>query len=361
MPADARLTVDLDALADNYACLRGLAGGAETAAVVKADGYGLGAAAVARRLQSEGVRTFFVARVGEGEALRRALGAAPAILVLDGCPPGAAGRLASAGLTPVLNSVEQIADWRAGGVAKTPVALHIDTGMSRLGLRPEAVDAMLAPGGGLTDLPVELVISHLSCASSPDHPMNAAQRDAFSELRALFPDARASLANSAGLCLGEAYHFDMVRPGVALYGGGPFGAADRRLAAVATLEAPILQVREIRAGESVGYGAAFTASHTMRIAVVAAGYADGVLRAQSSTGYGWLAGHARPLLGRVSMDLIAIDLSEGDGRRARPGDMVELLGPHVALDEVAAWGGTISYEVLTRLSTRAERLYRGRP
>lgn len=355
--AETRLTVDLDALAANFALVRQLAGGVAIAPVVKANGYGLGAVAVARRLRAEGADQFFVARVSEGEALRAALGAGPAIFVLDGCPPGAAGRLAEAALTPVLNSKAQIADWRADGPRSAPLALHMDTGMSRLGLRADAVEALSAPGGDLDGAVVTLVISHLSCASWPDHPLNGRQQAAFSAVRGMFPHAQASLANSAGVFLGEAYHFDMVRPGVALYGGGPFGASDARLATVVTLEAPILQLREVAAGESVGYGATFTAPSPMRIAIVAAGYADGVLRAQSPSGYGWLNGRRRALLGRVSMDLIAIDVS--DASDARPGAMVELLGPHVALDDVAGWSGTISYEVLTRLSTRAERRYQG--
>jgi alanine racemase len=355
--AEARLTIDLDALAANFACLRGVAGGVEVAPVVKADAYGLGVGPVARRLRAEGAAAFFVARLGEGEALRDVLGAEPTIYVLDGAPPGAAGRLATAGLTPVLNSAAQIADWRANGASAVPAALHVDTGMNRLGLRADEIEGLRRPGGGLNGLAVELVISHLACASQAGHPLNDRQRDAFDRVRALFPDARASLANSSGAFLGQAYHFDMVRPGVALYGGGPFGASDARLAAVATLEAPILQLREVAAGETVGYGAAFTAARPMRIAVIAAGYADGVLRAQSPSGYGWFGGSRRDLLGRVSMDLIAIDAGEDDA--PRPGAMVELLGPHVPLDEVAGWGGTISYEVLTRLSTRAGRRYLG--
>jgi alanine racemase len=354
--AEACLTVDLDALARNYAVLRDLAPGAETAPVVKADAYGLGLAPVARRLRAEGASSFFVARVSEGEALRAVLGAAPVIHVLDGCPRGAAGRLAAAGLTPVLNSAEQVAEWRAHG-ARAAVCIHVDTGLNRLGLPADGLEALLAPGGAFAGLEVGLLISHLSCASWPDHPLNARQRALFEQIRPLFPDARASLANSSGVFLGPEHHFEQVRPGISLYGGGPFGEPDARLAAVATLEAPVLQVRDLAAGESVGYGAAFTAETPMRIAVVAAGYADGVLRAQSPAGYGWVRGLRRRLLGRVSMDLIAIDVSEGE--TPAPGEMVELLGPNLALDEVAGWSGTISYEVLTRLSTRASRRYLG--
>jgi alanine racemase len=346
--AEARLTVDLDALAANHALLRRLAGPAEVAPVVKADAYGLGAAPVARRLRAEGARRFFVARVAEGEALRAALGGEAEIHVLDGCPPGAADRLAAARLSPVLNSLDQVRAWGA-----RPAALHVDTGLNRLGVSPAEAVAL----AGSAVLPVELLVSHLSCAHAPDHPLNAHQREAFAAVRTAFPAAKASLANSGGLFLGEPYLFDVVRPGIALYGGGPFEVPDPRIRAVARFEAPILQVREVAAGAPVGYGAAFTAARPTRVAIVAAGYADGVLRAASPGGVAWFAGAERPLLGRVSMDLMAIDVTGCD--EARPGAQVELLGEHVLLDAAAASAGTISYEILTRLSTRAERIWTG--
>jgi alanine racemase len=345
---EARLTIDLDALAANHALLRREARGAEVAPVVKADAYGLGMAPVARRLAAEGARAFFVARLGEGEALRRTLGDGAVIYVLDGCPPGATGRLAAAGLTPVLNSVDQVRDW--GG---RPAALHVDTGLNRLGVSPEEARALAA-----SDLAVRLLISHLSCADAPEHPMNAAQRAAFAALRPEFPRARASLANSGGLFLGEAYRFDLVRPGITLYGGGPRDAHDPRIRPVVTLEAPILHVREAPTGATIGYGAAFTTRAPTRIAVVAAGHADGVLRAACPAGFAWFAGARRAMLGRISMDLVAIDVTGCD--EARPGAMVELLGANALLDDVAAAAGTISYEVLTRLSARAARTWRGK-
>ena len=358
-PSEARLTVDLDALAANHAFLKSQAGAAEVAPVVKADAYGLGLAPVARRLWAEGARTFFVARLAEGERLREALSPeAPTIYVLDGCPPGAAERLAAADLVPVLNSLPQLEAWAtAASRRRLPAALHVDTGMNRLGLRPEEVAALVAAPDRLGGLDVGLVMSHLACAEVPEHPLNRAQLEAFRKAAAHFPHARKSLANSAGIFLGEDYRFDMVRPGISLYGGGPLGRPDSRLRAVATLEAPILQVCAVGSGETVGYGAAYTAETPGRIAVLAAGYADGVLRSQSPGGYGWTGGMSHPFRGRISMDLIAMDLS---GRPdAKAGDLVELLGADALLDEQAAAGGTVAYELLVRIGARARRTYVG--
>jgi alanine racemase len=345
--AEARLTIDLDALTANHALLRRLACGAEVTPVVKADAYGLGVGPVALRLAAKGARGFFVARVAEGEELRGVLGDGPIIYVLDGCPPGAGRRLEAAGLTPVLNSLEQVRDW--GG---RPCALHVDTGINRLGVTVNEARALAASG-----LKVEVLISHLSCADIPGHPMNARQLQAFIALRPLFPAARACFANSGGLFLGSDYHFDMVRPGITLYGGGPFEASDARIAPVVTFEAPILQVREANAGEAVGYGAGFVAERPTQIAIVAAGHADGVLRAAYPKGQVWFAGARRAVLGRISMDLIAVDVTGCDA--ARPGALVQLLGDQILLDEAAAAAGTISYEVLTRLSPRAKRVWCG--
>ena len=318
--------------------------------MVKADGYGLGALPVARRLHAEGARSFFVARVAEGEALRPALPDA-VVYVLDGCPPGTADRLQSARLTPVLNSADQIAEWTAAA-AGSPAALHVDTGMNRLGLRADELDRL----PGLNGLRVDLVMSHLACADQPEHPLLRRQREAFAAVRARFPDARGSLAASAGVFLGQAFRHDLVRPGISLYGGGPRGRTDPRIRQVATFEAPVLQVREVRAGETVGYGATFTAGRPLTVAVVAAGYADGIIRAGGPTASAWVAGDRRRYLGRISMDLIAVDVT---GATVRPGDPVQLLGPEIPVDEAAAWSGTLAYELLTRLAPRAGRVYLG--
>ncbi|HEY3694959.1 alanine racemase [Phenylobacterium sp.] len=358
--SSVRLTVDLDALAANLAVLRDAAGGAECAPVVKADGYGLGVGPVVRRLWREGVRSFFVARVAEGEAVRAALGPGrPAtVYVLDGLTPGAGPRLAAAGLTPALMSwaqVEAAVALGGAGGAPLPVALHVDTGMNRQGLTPGEALALAADRARLSRLEVGLVMSHLGSAAQPDDPRNRAQLERFREVRRRFPQSRASLAASAGIFLGPDYRFEMVRPGVSLYGGGPQERPDARFAAVARLEAPLLEGREAAAGEAIGYGLAVRAPRTLRLGIVAAGYADGIIRAAKGAGYAWAAGARRPLV-IVTMNMIAIDL--GDAVMA-PGEPVELLGPNALLDDQASAAGSVAHECLTRLSTVAERRYLG--
>jgi alanine racemase len=366
MPAPrARLTIDLDALAANHAVLKALAGAAEVAPVVKADGYGLGSGPVARRLWAEGARTFFVARLEEGEALRAQLGPArPApIYVLDGATAGSAPRLAAAGLLPVLNSPAQVEVFAAYARAQMstssalPCALHLDTGMHRLGLTRDELEVLAAAPDRLQGLDLRLLMSHLACADQEEHRLNAQQAGRFKAARGLLPGAPGSLANTGGVFLGPEFHHDLVRPGIGLYGGGPFGKTHPRLRQVATLAAPILQLRAVSQGETVGYGATFTADRAYRVAVVAAGYADGVLRSSAPRGRVWFGGAHRAILGRISMDLMAIDVTGCED--ARPGAMVELLGPHVTVDDAAEAAGTASYEVLTRLGHRAERVYLG--
>lgn len=343
MPSPATLSVDLGALARNFHALQALTG-APVHPVVKADGYGLGAAACATRLMAEGARTFFVARAAEGQALRAALGAEPTIYVLDGCHEDAAAALKAADLRPVLNQPRQIDAWRqAGGGA---CGLQIDTGMNRLGFRPE--DAPETFDG------VSLVMSHLACADEPAQPMNRRQRDLFAATAQRYPGAIRSFANSGGCFLGPDFAFDAVRPGICLYGGGPEGRTDDRIAPVATLWAEVLQVREVPAGESVGYSRGFRADAPVRVATVAAGYADGLLRSYSPRGAAWVAGQMRPLLGRVSMDVCAVDVT---GLDVAVGDRVELFGPNRRLDDAAAAAGTIAYELLTSITPRVPRAY----
>jgi alanine racemase len=343
MPTPATLTVDLNALAANFRTLEA-AGGAPVHPVVKADSYGLGAAACAARLMAEGARTFFVARTSEGERLRAALGAEVAIYVLDGCLTGRAGRLRAAGLKPVLNTAAQLTDWRDSGGG--PSGLQIDTGMNRLGFRLE--DAPEAFEG------LDLVLSHLACADDPTQAMNARQRDAFADVTARYPGTVRSFANSGGAFLGPDYAFDALRPGVCLYGGGPEGRPDDRIRPVATLAAEVLQVREVPAGESVGYSRGFIADRPTRIATCATGYADGVLRAYSPRGLVHAGGELRPIVGRVSMDVCAVDVT---GLDVAVGDHVELFGPNRMLDDAAGAAGTIAYELLTSVNARVPRLY----
>ena len=359
-PSTALLTVDLDALAHNLGVLRAHAGEAEVAAVVKGDGYGLGVGPVARRLHREGVRSFFVARLAEGVALRGELGRAqPArIHVLDGLAPGAEAAVEEAGLTPVLCTRAQVeaagAAARAGG-RPFDVALQIDTGMHRQGLTPDEAMALAAAPGKLDGLSIGLVMSHLGCAAMPGHPRNGAQLARFDQVRALFPQARASLAASAGTFLGQAYRFDLVRPGISLYGGGPFERPDPRFLAVATLQAPLLDIRQVPAGELVSYGDGVRLAAPTRLGIVGAGYADGVIRAAKGAGHAWLDGAPRRLV-MVNMDVLAIDLGDG---RAQVGDLVEILGRGALLDDLALAAGSVPHEVLARLSARAERRYLG--
>lgn len=345
-PARSLLTVDLDALAANYATLRRAASGAEVAPVVKADGYGLGAFPVARRLMAEGASRFFVARVDEGVSLRAALGPVPTIHVLDGCPAGAEAALLDHALTPVLNTIEQVECWDTRGEA----ALMIDSGLNRLGVTPDEAKR-------LAGRPFSLVMSHLACADTPDSAMNRRQLEQFLTSAAHFPDARRSIAASDGLFIAPAFALDVVRTGICLYGGGPEGRPDPRIRPVATFEAPILQVRTLQPGDSVGYGAAWTATRATQAAVVAAGYADGILRASYPGAYASLAGKRCAMLGRVSMDLTVFDVT--DIPEAAPGAMVEFVGPNVPVDTAAAFAGTIAYELLTRLGARSERRYIG--
>ena len=359
-PSSARLTIDLDALADNYAVLKAQAGGAEMAPVLKGDGYGLGAGPVARRLWAEGARRFFVARLTEGEALRAALGPEhPATIhVLDGFTPGMGPRLAAAGLTPVLTSLPQIdaaQGFAAQAGAPLAVGLHVDTGMNRQGLTPDEARAVAQSPDRLQGLEIGLIMSHLGTATDPADPRSATQLARFAPIRALFPQALASLSASAGIFLGADYRFDLVRPGISLYGGGPDERPDPRLKAVARLEAPILDIRNIAAGETVGYGPSVVVDRPTRAAIVQAGYADGIIRMAKGQGRAWFAGAPRPVL-IVTMDLIAVELGDTP---AQPGDLVELLGPHALVDDLAAAAGTVAHECLVRMSERAERVYIG--
>ncbi len=355
----ARLGIDLDALAHNHAVLTRAAGAAEIAPVLKADGYGLGSGPVARRLWAQGARRFFVARLAEGVALRAELTPArPAtIYVLDGLTDGSGPRLAAADLVPVLCSLPQVnaaaAFARSGGPSR--VGLHIDTGMCRQGLAPEEAHALIQAGDALDALDIELLMSHLGSAADGQSPRNASQLARFSEVRGLFPKARASLAASAGIYLGADYHFDMVRPGISLFGGGPLEHPHPDIHAVAALSAPILDIRNLRPGDILGYGESIMIETPTRVAIVAAGYADGVIRAVKGRGYAWFAGARRRLI-VANMDVLVVELGDTP---AHIGQMVELLGSGALLDDQAQAAGTVAHEVLVRLSRRAERIYLG--
>ncbi|WP_106409320.1 alanine racemase [Teichococcus deserti] len=342
--AEAELLVDLGAIVANWRDLSARHASGPVAGVVKADAYGLGAGPVARALAEAGCRHFFVAQFSEGLALRAALGAGPMIAVLGGFPPGADG---GAGLTPVLNGPTDIAAARAAGL--TGAILHVDTGMERLGLNA----AELAAAGDLSALGLRYVMTHLACADEAGHPLTALQATRFAAARAALPGLPASFANSAGLFLGEEFASDLARPGCALYGINPTPGRPNPMRQVMRLLVPILQIRDIAPGTTVGYGAAWTAARPSRIATIAAGYADGYLRALSGRGTAFVEGQAAPLVGRVSMDLITLDVT--DAPAAQVGGMAELIGPAQTPDHLAALAGTIGYEILTSLGARYRR------
>ena len=359
------LTIDLAAVESNWKRLAGLTVPVECAAVVKADGYGCGLEPVTRTLHRAGCRTFFVADVAEG---RRARTVAPdaTIYVLNGVMPGSAQAFAADHLRPVINSTTELAEWDAFVATKNwrgGAALHVDTGMNRLGITVEEA-AAIAPRLQSENHGFTLVMSHLACAESPDHPMNARQLRLFRDIRMAYRGVASSLANSSGIFLGERAYCDLVRPGVALYGVNPTPGKANPMRRVVEVKGRIIQVRTIDKGETVGYGAVFTAGRASRIAIIAVGYADGFLRS-AGTARGKpaaeviVAGKRCPLAGRVSMDVLAVDVTDVAEGAVRRGDFATLIGDRVSVDDLAAGMGTIGYEVLTDLGRRYHRLYKG--
>ncbi|HXP31775.1 MAG TPA: alanine racemase [Stellaceae bacterium] len=359
--AGSILEIDLDAIAANWRNLGARLGPAtRLAAVVKADAYGLGAARVAPALAAAGCRLFFVATIDEGIALRRTLPAAE-IAVFNGLVPAIPGEFARARLMPVLNDLGQVESWRrfARRRGDAPAMLHIDTGMARLGLSKSEVALLLDEPERLHGVSLAAILSHLANAGDPADPMNAAQRDTFRAALARLPHAPASLAASSGIFLGADFHFDFARSGAALYGVNPLARGLNPMRQVVHLKARILQVRDIDRGESVGYGAAHRMERAGRVATVAVGYADGWLRSASHRGHVGIAVARAPVIGRISMDLLTIDVTGIDPELARPGNFVDLLDERYGVDEAAAAAGTIGYEILTALGRRALRVYRG--
>ena len=356
MDPSAVLHIDLAAIVANWRALAARAAPGAVAGVVKANAYGLGAVQVARALHAAGCRHFFVAHLSEGMALRAGLGAGPMIAVLDGFAPGADE---SAGLVPVLNSLGDVlahaAAGRSAGRAR-PALLHLDTGMARLGLDAGEQARLAGDHSLLAGLDLLYVMSHLACADEPAHPLNAAQAARFARACAALPRLPRSFANSSGLFLGADYASDLARPGCALYGINPTPGAPNPMLPVIRLEAPILQIREIPAGASVGYGASFVAARPSRIATIAVGYADGYLRCLSGQGVAAYRDMILPMVGRVSMDLITLDVTDAPG--IAPGDVLQLIGGAApSPDDLAARAGTIGYEILTSLGDRYRRAY----
>ena len=356
MDPSALLRIDLGAIAENWRALALRAAPGAVAGVVKANAYGLGAAQVAPALYAVGCRHFFVAHLSEGMALRAALGAGPMIAVLNGFAPGADEEAA---LMPVLNSLGDVlahaAAGRSAGRAR-PALLHLDTGMARLGLDAGEQARLAADHSLLAGLDLLYVMSHLACADEPDHPLNAEQAARFARACARLPKLPRSFANSSGLFLGSDYASDLARPGCALYGINPTPGAANPMRQVVRLEAPILQIRDIPAGASVGYGASFVAARPSRIATIAVGYADGYLRCLSGQGVAAYRDMILPMVGRVSMDLITLDVTDAPG--ITPGETVQLIGGAApSPDDLATRAGTIGYEILTSLGDRYRRAY----
>jgi alanine racemase len=363
--AGGLLTIDLAAIAANWQMLASATVPVECAAVVKGDGYGCGLEQVTRVLSRAGCRTFFVADVAEGRQVR-AIAPDAVIYVLNGLMPGSAPAFANHYLQPVINSTVELAEWDAfvainnwrGGAA-----LHVDTGMNRLGITLDEAVA-IAPRLQSENHGFTLLMSHLACAETPDHPMNEQQIRLFREIRILYRGLASSLANSSGIFLGGTVYCDLVRPGVALYGVNPTPGRENPMHPVVELQGRIIQVRPVAKGETVGYGAAFTAGRASRVAIVAVGYADGFLRsAAAARGKAAaevvVAGRRCPIAGRVSMDLLAVDVSDLPEGAARRGGLATLIGEGVSVDDLAAGMGTIGYEVLTNLGRRYHRTYRG--
>lgn len=360
--AGAVLTIDLDAIRDNYRLLRGKAGNAACAAVLKADGYGLGAASIAPVLAADGCRHFFVAHLDEGIALRPHLPEQAELFVLHGSPVGDEDEFVRHRLIPVLNCIQQVDAWRrlAQRLDRLlPAVIQFDSGMSRLGLSPSEVEACLKQPDFLHSIDLRYLMSHLACAERQDHPMNAIQLQAFDAARKLFPACRASLANSSGIFLGRDFHYDLVRPGAALYGIAPVADADNPMKPVVRLQGKIIQTRIIESGDRVGYGLTYRASNRRCIATVSVGYADGWLRSFSNRGVAFVDDIRVPVVGIVSMDTITLDVTDIEPQRLHPGALIDLISASQPVDTVATLAGTIGYEILTSLGNRYQRNYTG--
>jgi alanine racemase len=363
--ANGVLTVDLDAIIANWRKLEKTAVPAECAGVVKADAYGCGAEPVARALAGAGCKTFFVATLDEARAVRAAVPAA-AIYVLNGFFQNTGDAYAKIDVRPVIGDLNELAEWdvfcRRSGWAGG-AAIHIDTGMNRLGLTLTEAQGIV-PRINAGDHGITMVMSHLACAETLNHPLNGKQLATFREIASLYAGVPASLSNSSGIYLGAPFQFDVVRPGAALYGINPTPEADNPMLPVVELKARIVQIRNVERGEGVGYGGTWTARRPTRLAIVSAGYADGYFRAAGSNdgtrgAEAVVAGKRCPIAGRVSMDLIAIDITDLPNNAARRGHMVTLLGEGITVDELAHHFGTIGYEVLTSLGRRYARVYKG--
>ena len=358
------LTIDIAAIVANWQALSRQLLTVECAAVVKANAYGMGLKPVATALAQAGCKTFFVADLAEARTVR-ALAADATIYVLHGFMLEAAESFIELDVHPVINSMTELAEWDTFVATRgwqSGAALHVDTGMNRLGVSPEEA-AALAPRVQTQNHGIALLLSHLACADVPGHPLTAKQLNLFRELRMLYSGIPASLANSSGIFLGDTAYFDLARPGAALYGINPTPGRPNPMKPVVELTARILQIRSVARDQTIGYGATWTARRNSRIAVVAAGYADGLLRSASASderpgGSAIVAGNRCPIVGRISMDLMTVDISDLPDRAVHRGEVATLIGGELSIDDVAAAAGTIGYEVLTRLGARCHVVYR---
>lgn len=341
----ATLAVDLAAVKSNWLALKALSGSGDTGAVVKADAYGLGADKVARALSDAGARAFFVALASEGAVLRNALDTRHEIFVFSGHMPGDKKLLKDNDLTPLLNSPQQLLRHMTD-LSGHPFGIQLDSGMNRLGMEP---DEFRAAGAKIMRAGPKLIISHLACADEPAHAQNAAQLATFREMTAGL-SVPLSLSATGGILLGADYHFNLTRPGIGLYGGLPFEGA----APVVRLSIPVIQTRDVAVGETVGYGATWTATRPSRIATLSAGYADGLIRAMGPNAKLWADDIPCPLAGRVSMDLMGVDVTD----LPEVPETLDMLGPHQTVDQLADAAGTIGYEILTSLGARYKRDYK---
>ncbi|MFZ6801822.1 alanine racemase [Undibacterium sp. Di24W] len=362
--AGALLTIDLKALRANYRFLQSRLGTALCGAAVKADAYGLGAIPVSKALVAEGCRHLFVAQLEEAISLRTHIAHDVAIYVMHGSPVGYEAEFIEYGCTPVLNSLEQISAWRILAKERSislPAIIQIDTGMARMGLSQAELRTWLNDFSITEGIDLRYVMSHLACAEDQLDPMNQMQLSAFknlcTQLRQQYPDAKASFSNSSGIFLGSEFHFDLARPGAALYGVAPVAGQESPMQSVVQLQGRIIQTREIPMGASVGYSKTWRATQPSRIATVSVGYADGWLRSLSNCGVAHISGIEVPMVGNVSMDTITLNVSHVDPQLLYPGALVDLICPDNTVDQVAKQAGTIGYEILTSLGPRYQRHY----
>lgn len=356
LAAGGVLTIDLAALRHNYSAIARHIAPTRAAAVVKADAYGLGASRVAPAFYDAGCRDFFVAHLGEAIALKPFLQPDATLYVLNGLQPGTEEACARDGILPVLNSLEQIENWGALAARqgrKLPALLQLDTGMSRLGLSASEFERLLENFALLDNIDIKFVISHLASGDEPENAANARQLANMTVLLVRLPKLPVAFANSGGSFLDKSYHFDLARPGVALYGVGP----ENEVVPVLTLSARVIQVRDIDKGAAVGYGGTYVAEGPTRVATIAVGYADGWFRSLSNKGSAFFGDTRLPIIGRVSMDSITLDVSALPEGTLKLGSLVELIGPHQRLEDVARDCDTIPYEILTALGNRYARVY----